>query len=271
VTLPLAEWAELLVLPLGASLALGALALALLGLRRSGLAGACIAAGLALLWAFSTPAVSDRLVYPLERRHPPRPLAALPTADAILVLGGTMKLPLPPREFPEVSDAADRVLHAARLHRAGKAPLVVVSGGPKPTRAEAESMGWLLEQLGVPPAAVVREDTSLTTHENCVRSREVLAAADIRRVLLVTSALHMPRALATCRAAGIDAEPAPTDYWVADEDLDALDFTPRIEALLVSHLALHERIGWVVYRLRGWLRDEDSAAATRDEAGTPAS
>jgi uncharacterized SAM-binding protein YcdF (DUF218 family) len=253
----LGKWAARLVLPLGATLALGALGLLLLLLRRTRLAAACIAAAGVVLWTFSTPAVADRLAAALERAHPPVPLAALPRAEAILVLGGAVKPALPPREFPEVGDPADRVLHAARLYHAGKAPLVLVSGGRLPwqTRGapEAESMAALLETLGVPRAAILREDASATTHENCVRSREVLSRAGVRDVLLVTSALHMRRALAACRAAGVKAEPAPTDYWVVDDELIALDWTPAVEALLVSHLALHEWIGYEVYRLRGWV------------------
>jgi uncharacterized SAM-binding protein YcdF (DUF218 family) len=258
-SLLLGKWAARLVLPLGAALALGALGLALLALRRTRLAAGCFTTAGLVLWLFSTPAVADRLVAALERRVPPVALAALPSADAILVLGGAMKPALPPREFPEVGDPADRVLHAARLYQAGRAPLVVVSGGRQPWQgrgpAEAESMSALLETLGVPRAAIAREEASANTHQNCVRSREILERAGARDVLLVTSALHMPRALAACRSAGIKAHPAPTDYWVVDQDLTALDWVPAIEALLVSHLALHEWIGYEVYELRGWVHE----------------
>jgi uncharacterized SAM-binding protein YcdF (DUF218 family) len=248
-----------LVSPLGVTLALAALGLALLAVRRTRLAAVLVASAGLVLWSFATPAVSDRLAAALERHAPPTPLDTLPHADAILVLGGAMKPALPPREFPEVGDSADRVLHAARLFHAGKAPVVVASGGRLPwqTRgaSEAASTSVLLESLGVPRAAIVLEDASADTHQNCVRSRELLARLEVRTVLLVTSAIHMRRALATCRSAGLDATPAPTDYWVDDQDLSALDFTPSIEALLVSHLAVHEMLGIAGYRMRGWLRE----------------
>jgi uncharacterized SAM-binding protein YcdF (DUF218 family) len=259
VSLLLGKLVARLLLPLGATLALGALGLLLLALRSTRLAAACFTAAGLVLWGFSTPAVADRLASALERQATAAPLSSLPRADAILVLGGTMKPALPPREFAEVSDPADRVLHAARLFHAGKAPLVLLSGGRLPwqTRgaSEAESMATLLETLGVPRSAILREDASANTYENCVHSSQILAGLGLRRVLLVTSALHMRRALATCRGAGLEVQPAPTDYWVVDEELSALDFTPSVEALLLSHLVVHEWLGTTAYRLRGWLRE----------------
>jgi uncharacterized SAM-binding protein YcdF (DUF218 family) len=89
-----------------------------------------------------------------------------------------------------------------------------------------------------------------------VRSHEILAARGVREVLLVTSALHMRRALAACRSAGIEARPAPTDYWVVEErpTTRLVDFAPSIEALFLTHLALHEWMGYEAYRLKGWVR-----------------
>jgi uncharacterized SAM-binding protein YcdF (DUF218 family) len=257
-SLLLGKLASRLVLPLGASLALLAAALVCLALRRPRLGAALVAAAAAVLWLASTPAVADHLVRSLERSEPPVPLASLAPADAVLVLGGAMKPALPPREFIEVGDPADRVLHAARLFAAGKAPVVVVSGGRLPwqTRGEPEARAIeaLLVTLGVPRDAIVLEDASANTHDNCVRSREILAARNARDVLLVTSALHMRRALATCRSAGIDARPAPTDYQVVEAGPAApVDWFPDVNALLLTHLALHEWIGFEVYAARGWI------------------
>ncbi len=65
-------------------------------------------------------------------RYSPVAVAETPTADAIVALGGAVEGPAPPRIALDLSDAADRVLHAARLYRAGKAPVVVISGGAIP-------------------------------------------------------------------------------------------------------------------------------------------
>jgi uncharacterized SAM-binding protein YcdF (DUF218 family) len=257
-SLLLGKLAAQLVLPLGAALLLLALALVLLALGRVRGAALLLGTAFAGLWLASTPLLAERLAAPLERAQLAPPLARLAPADAILVLGGATEPALPPREFPEVTDAGDRVLHAARLFRAGKAPVVVVSSGRLPwqTRgpAEAEGMSELLVELGVPREAIVREERSANTHDNCVFSKLLLDARGARDVLLVTSALHMPRALATCRTAGLPVRPAPTDFHVADEGPRIGNgLTPDPEALLLTHAALRERLGFLVYQRRGWI------------------
>jgi uncharacterized SAM-binding protein YcdF (DUF218 family) len=255
----LGKLAAQLVLPLSAVLALMALALLCLALRRSQAAALLLGVAVAGLWLASTPVLSERLVASLERAHAATPLAALAPGDAILLLGGGTRPALAPREFPELSEAGDRVLHAARLFRAGKAGIVVASGGRVPWRTrgpvEAESMARLLIDLGVPAQAILREDRSTNTRENCLRSKELLDARGARDVLLVTSALHMRRAFATCRRAGLAVRAVPTDFWVADEGpATALDFAPDPEALAFTHFALREWLGFFVYQRRGWIQ-----------------
>jgi uncharacterized SAM-binding protein YcdF (DUF218 family) len=247
-----------LVLPLSAAVALMTLALLCLAMRWRGAAALLLGSALAGLWIASTPALAERLVASLESVHGPVPLAELAPADAILLLGGATHPALPPREFGELSEAGDRVLHAARLFRARKGAFVVVSGGKVPWRTrgpvEAQTMSELLIELGVPREAILREEQSTNTHENCQRSKELLDARGARDVLLVTSALHMRRAFATCRSAGLAVRAAPTDFWVADEGPRTwLDLAPDPEALAFTHLALRERLGFFVYRRRGWI------------------
>jgi uncharacterized SAM-binding protein YcdF (DUF218 family) len=212
--------------------------------------------GILLLWTASTPWVAKRLVASLEDEYAGATVASLPSADAILLLGGAMQPAVPPREFPEVSEAGDRVIYAARLLQAGKAPLVVASGGARQTGlpAEAHSMRALLIDLGVPPDAIVLEEASTTTRENCVHSKALLDAHGAKDVLLVTSAVHMRRALATCGTAGLGVRAAATDFWVAEaEPKSARDLMPSALALVYSHLALHEWLGFWVYERRGWI------------------
>ena len=77
---------------------------------------------------------------------------------------------------------------------------------------EAEAMQSLLEEWGVPAASIIFKTKSRNTRENAVFTEQLLAKRGLRRVMLVTSAMHMPRALATFTSAGIDAVAAPTDY-----------------------------------------------------------
>lgn len=256
-SLALGKLLSKLAFPLSAALVLAAFALVAIALGRRRAALAALAPACLGLWLASLPALAEWLAAGLERQHPARPIAELPPADAILLLGGVTRPAPPPGDFPELGDAADRVVHAARLYHAGKAPIVVASGGRLPWQqgpAEAESLGVVLEALGVPASAIVREDASTNTYENCVNSKRLLEARGAHDVLLVTSALHMRRAFATCRTAGLALRAAPTDFQVAGRARLGGGLVPEPEALLLTHLTLHERLGFWVYQRRGWIR-----------------
>jgi uncharacterized SAM-binding protein YcdF (DUF218 family) len=241
-------------LNLSLGLCLLALLLLALGRRRWGAGLMLAAVGWLTLW--SLPAVSDALRLSLERQFPNQPVAELPAADAVVVLGGGIHPGPPGWPYPDLDAAADRVWQAARLYHAGKAPRVIVSGGALPwlgeRRPEAEAMRRLLVDLGVPGDALLFDGRSRNTRENALYSAGLLDAAGLERVLLVTSALHMPRALASFRAVGVDAIPAPADFEVMPEPAHPLRWLPDAKALYHSTRALKEYLGLWVYRWRGW-------------------
>lgn len=242
--------------PLGASLGLASVALLLVLLGRVRLALFSLAAGILWLALWSMPVVSDRLRLSLEGRYAQQGIETLPAADAAVVLGGGVRGAPPGWSYPDLGRAADRVWHAARLYHAGKVPRIIVSGGGLPwlgeRGAEADAMRRLLADLGVPPEVVLTEARSRTTRENALFTAEILGEEAIERVLLVTSALHMPRALASFRAVGVDAMPAVTDFEVMPEPAHPIRWVPDAEALSDSTRALKEYLGLWVYRRRGW-------------------
>lgn len=234
--------------PLGTALLLGLAGLALAtgarALRRR--AGLVLVAG-ALGWlaVWSMPVVSDALRGWLEDAAGPRSIEALAPAPAIVVLGGSIRGPrAPQRPYPDLGASADRLWHAARLHRAAKAPLLVLSGGTVHEGApEADSMRQFLAELGVPAGAMVLEPASETTAQNAAFSARLLRQRNIHEVLLVTSALHMRRARSLFEREGIRVVPAPTDYEVVDRPFRLLDVVPDAEALEGSGRAIKEIVG----------------------------
>ena len=242
---------------LGAWLGLG---LSALGRRRVGVAlGAFSLAG---LWLLATPQGAWLLAMPLERRHPPVPAQAAPVADAVLVLGGALAAPRPPQQ-PHISfrTASDRVWHAAALYRAGKARWVLVSGGNQPgddsVAPEAEAMAEVLRALGVSASALRLDGRSRNTLENAAFSLPMVQLVGARRVLLVTSALHMPRALAvfesTFGGRGITFIPASTDAdALGDEPRGVAAWLPDAKSLEWSTRAVKEYLG--IWRLRAGQR-----------------
>jgi len=238
--------------PLLASLLLlaGAGVLLSRGRRRSG--ALLLSVALGWLWLWSTPAFSDWFRATLEQRYPSAPLEQLPTADAIVVLGGLVEAAVPPERLdPNLGAAADRIWHAAHLYRAGKAPWVLVSGGYLPwsgvEQPESAVMADLLQELGVPATAILRESNSRTTRENRDHSLPILREYGVRRILLVTSALHMPRALALFRATDLEVIPAPTDFEIhSPNNAHLLRWLPDAQALADGTRAVKEYLGRMV-------------------------
>jgi uncharacterized SAM-binding protein YcdF (DUF218 family) len=121
----------------------------------------------------------------------------------------------------------------------------------------------IVELLGVPADAIVLQSESRNTYEDGLYSYELLSERGINRILLVTSAMHMPRSVAIFENQGFEVIPAPTDYTVSQDNLDNLTWH-NPEGLLIGMVpssgnvgmttnTIKEYIGWLVYRLRGWL------------------
>ncbi len=225
---------------------------------RGKLAGFCLFIAVAILGVSTSPIVARHTLSSLEQQYPPTRLDQTPSADAIVVLGGGIGLALPPRLYADLNADSDRVLHTSRLYRAGKAPVVIASGGQvfPESRAKSESyyMSELLVEWGVAPEAIILEPNSRTTFENAVETKKILDSKGLHNILLVTSAFHMPRAYATFKKIGIDAIPAPTDFNVTDSDRpDIYSWIPSTSALVANTRVLHEYLGMLAYRWRGWV------------------
>ena len=239
-----------LISPLGTALLLGLVALVLglvarrVWLRRLGWLAGVFAVG--WLWLWSTPLASDALRGAIEAQAGPRDLDAVASAPVIVVLGGGISGPRPPlRPHPDLSASADRMWHAARLYRAGKAPALVLSGGTVRTGdgSEAEAMRAFLADMGVPPAALSIEAASDNTATNATHTARLLIAQGIKGAILVTSALHMPRAREAFERTGLEVHPAPTDFEVIEMPFDLLRIVPDAGALEASAQAMKELVG----------------------------
>ncbi|MGC9394780.1 MAG: YdcF family protein [Anaerolineae bacterium] len=264
----LSKLLPLFVYPLGMACVL--LATALIVRRNPQWQTRLIAVTLALLWLGGNRIVAMTLVRSLEWRYAPPPGAAseIPQADAIVVLGGATRTPGYPRPTAEVNEAGDRLLYAAWLYEQGAAPVIVLSGGAAPWLgpdgpSEAEIMAGLLQRMGVPQSAMLLETDSVNTYENAESSLDIFKTHNIESLILVTSAIHMPRAYATFDYPGIDVTPIPTDFWISQAEWDyylqprlsiqLMNLLPSSRDLALTTQAIKEYIGIVVYAVRGWL------------------
>ena len=224
-----------------------------------------IAASIGVLWLSGTSLVSNNLARSLEWRYlPPK---EIPSADVIVVLGGGTDANVYPRSGVEINGAGDRVLYAARIYKEGKAAHILLTGGEitwmnATSSTPADEMAEILQSVGVPKEALWLENKSQNTYENVVFSKVILDEKGIKKILLVTSAMHMPRAVALFQKLGLEVIPLPVDYSVtlADISWNGQDWLGQVFGLLPSTgnlsattNALKEYFGLFTYWLRGWL------------------
>ncbi|MCB1842042.1 MAG: YdcF family protein, partial [Halioglobus sp.] len=193
--------------------------------------------------------------------YTPRALSVLEKADAIVLLGGGTRGYTHMGRLADLNQHADRLVHAAELYKADKAPVILLSGGaPRGDKHEAGQMRDVLRVMGVPAKAMLLETQSRNTAENAQFSGQLLRDRDLQRVLLVTSAFHMRRAERLFRAEGLQVIPAPTDFQRLVVAGTLPGWLPGVDNLARSTNALHEIAGYLVYQWQGRF---DSAPAAR--------
>jgi uncharacterized SAM-binding protein YcdF (DUF218 family) len=260
----LSKFLPLFVYPLGLACLL--LFIALLVSYKRKTSNILIATALIVLWLSSTTGFSNLLARSLELQY--LPPEEIPTGEVLVVLGGGTEPASPPRTTVEINGAGDRVLYAAELYKEGKAPYILLSGGDiqwlsSGSTTPAEDMATLLMQMGVPESALWLETESKNTYENALYAREFLDEQDINQILLVTSAMHMPRAVALFEKQGFEVTPLPVDFSVTDS-LSAssdennfisklIDIMPSASNLGLTTNAMKEYLGYFIYKLQGWL------------------
>lgn len=196
------------------------------------------------------------------------PPEELPQGQVIVVLGGATGPAEYPRSTVELNSAGDRVVYAVWLYKQGVAPHILLSGGridwmDTETSTPATEMAQLMELMGVPQDALWLQNRSRNTYEDALYSSEMLKEKGIQRILLVTSARHMPRSVALFEHQGMQVVPLPTDYSVTQASWEAtmhpdlqtflISLVPTASNLSATSGAMKEYIGMLVYALRGWM------------------
>lgn len=221
-------------------------------LRR--VANVIFVAVLVLIWAMSCGITTRFIGVPLEKRweiegSPHGDISRLPNADAIVILGGGIGLHKK-CGAPEMFGASDRVWQGAKLYKAGKAPVVVISGP-----AVMNSTAPLLRDFGVPEEVMRGFSEARNTEEEAKMIYASLSSGEGEskpHILLVTSAWHMSRSKLLFERAGFEVVPAPTDFemnYVLEQPIRVDDFLPSADALIRNSYAVKELAGNIGYRL----------------------
>lgn len=205
-------------------------------------------------WIFAAPAFSNLLTRALENAVPSQDIGAMSRAEGayIIVLASGRLYAGDGTPSPRMEEAGwERLRYGVQLWKRTGGTLLF-SGGPEQTPLD-QTMAGLMQQVaqefGVPADAISLSTRSETTYDDLRESRQRIPK-EAKRVYLVTSALHMPRALGVARQVGLEVIPMPCDYrqllrptWRA--------WFPDDGGPMIWYDALHEWIGLQIYRLQG--------------------
>ena len=246
--------------PLGFVITLQIVAMVLLVLKKRKPALTLFGIAFLLLLIFSSPLVAQMLGKSLENRTseqlPPSGVKA-----TIVVLGGGGMPLVAPRKHPEINEAGDRILHAARLYKLGLSRNVITTGGDvglafTKSLSEAEENAMLLREIGVDSSAIIMELKARNTYEHAPKIAAILDSLHLSRtIILVTSATHMARSVAVFKKfGGYTIYTAPTDYNTEEKFFNRLtELFPNSFALNRSTVVFHEYYGFLGYKLLGWI------------------
>jgi len=241
-------------LPSNLLITIGLIGLVLLCTRFTRLASWLIVTSLMLIALAGLSPLGNALILPLEQRFPPWDSSRGPP-DGIVVLGGAITPDVSAaRGTVALNEAAERITAAAELAHRYPAARIVFSGGSNALISvegvEAVFAVQELEALGVAHDRITAEEQSRNTIENAVFSRLILNPKPGERWLVLTSAYHMPRAMAAFRSAGFAVEAYPVD-WRTRGPIDALRPFSLSDGLRRSDTAVREWAGLLAYRLAG--------------------
>lgn len=248
-----------LLFPPNVMLVLFVIAVLLLLLRRRYLASFTFLLGLLWVLAWSIPVTTLYAGSWLESRYTFQPKLESPTVDAIVVLGGHIQGNRPNWFEPyDKQSIVSRESRAASLYLAGRAPLILLSGGAlEGNISDTATMARSLRSMGIPPNAIIEETQSQNTRENATLTDQALSTLQKKSVLLVTSALHMPRAMAAFESTSIQATAAPLPAQIKwKPEFVQSPWQPNLQTLLASRSIIKEYAGLILYWIENLLLDK---------------
>ena len=213
-------------------------------------------ASIIVLYIFSNPFITDEFVRLYEERNQTY-TELTETYDVAIVLGGFSDYDSE-QQLIQFHFSTDRLMAGIKLYKTGRAKKIMISSGSgkisNPDEKEALFIGDYLLKIGIPANDIIIESESKNTYENAVKSAKILNEDYIDgNFLLVTSAIHMPRAKSCFKKAGLTVTPFSVDQQAGPRKylLDHL-FIPNVDALTRWHQLIKEWVGFISYKLVGY-------------------
>jgi uncharacterized SAM-binding protein YcdF (DUF218 family) len=206
-----------------------------------------------VLYIISTPTFSNNFFKLVEGSEYRKPISAIDSADAIVVLSGML-------EINEVGDSTyvewgdtDRLFGGLALFKAGKAQKLVFTGGKMPWNRSKKTEGEVLKEYaisgGIPSEKIFVTKDVENTEDEAVAVKELISPS--KRIILVTSAYHMYRAKRLFEKQGFNVIPYKVDYKISqNNEIVIMDFLPDAEDLKLTETGIKEIIGRFFYLVK---------------------
>ena len=208
--------------------------------------------GLVLLWLFSMPIISSSLIGFLENNYTIESSFNIPEHRTAVVLSGmVVTLKHGNQIHYEFSGAVDRILAGIDLIKSGKAKNLILTRGHLPWskgEPEGEFLSKFAQSYGIKPDNIILTRTVQNTDDEAKAISQLIPRNE--RIILVTSAFHMPRAQAVFENQDIQTTPFPVDFRKETKKVDLLDFLPQSGAFNDTSMFVREMIGRVYYALK---------------------
>ena len=209
--------------------------------------------GVVILILCSLPIISGKLINYLEKDYTLQDASAINNADAIVVLSGMLKtIKVDDKLKYEFGGAVDRILSGIDLFKNNKASLLILTKGQVPWSLgipEGEYLKEFAIKFGVPKESILLTDNVQNTDQEAKSVKKLLNSNDVK-VILVTSAFHMPRAKKVFEASNIKVIPFAVDFKSSNIKLTFMGFIPSAKSFSGTSYFVKEIIGRLYYRLK---------------------
>ena len=208
--------------------------------------------GVIVLILSSLPIISNKFIAYLEKDYQPIEIAEIENVDAIVVLSGMIRVIGDEENLKyEFTDSVDRFFAGLDLFNNNKSPILILTRGKMPWSigiAEGEYLKELAIKYGVSEENIILTDEVQNTDQEAKAIKEILT--EDAKIILVTSAFHMPRAEKVFKAANINLIPYPVDFQNSKSKTTMMDFIPSAESLFDTSHFFREMIGRLYYNLK---------------------
>ena len=204
---------------------------------------------IALLYMLSTPIFSDAFFKLVERNQYRKSITSIEQADAIVVLSGMLSIhEIDGEEYIDWGDP-DRFFGGVELMKAGKAPNLIFTGAKMPWGKSSRTEGAVLTdysiEYGISPDQIFISGPVTNTVDEAIAVKKMTLG---NKIILVTSAFHIPRAQMLFENEGFEVVPYPVDFKSLTADsLTAMDYLPNAQSLSKTELGMRELMGRLFY------------------------